>query len=88
MRSGPSIVQDACQEILQSRGSGDRGSQRQGNHVVGNRDRRYPDSDVSRVGTTRVKVVDMCSSSGRVGKSMGKSRYNQSRPHVGQVATI
>jgi hypothetical protein len=24
MRSGPSIVQDACQEILQSRGSGDR----------------------------------------------------------------
>jgi hypothetical protein len=63
-------VQDACQEILQSRGSRDRGSQRQGNRVAGNRDRRYPDSDVSRVGTTRVKVVDRCLSSGRVGKSM------------------
>jgi len=47
-------------KISRNRRWGDRGSQRQGNCVTGNRDRRYPDSDVSKVGTTRVKVVDRC----------------------------
>jgi hypothetical protein len=71
--SGPSIVRDACQEIPKSRGSGNRGFRRQRNRVAGNRDRRYPDSDISMVGPLESEWRTGVRHPGRVGKSMGKS---------------
>jgi hypothetical protein len=74
--SGPSIVRDACQEIPGSRGSGNRGFRRQRNLVAGNRDPRYPDSDVSVVGPPESEWRTGVRHSGRVGNSVCKRSGN------------
>ena len=86
--SGPSIMHDAWQEIPKSHVSGNQGFEDKEIALLGNRDRRYPDSDISVVGPLESEWRTGVRHLGRVGKSMGKSRHNHSRPSVGQVATI
>jgi hypothetical protein len=79
--SGPSIVRDACQEIPKSRGSGNRGFRRQRNRVAGNRDRRYPDSDISVVGPLESEWRTGVLSSGKSREIHGKIP-TQSQPSI------